>query len=81
MDRHPQNKIQDELYGKVVDNLKEMNSNVSRMNALLADTNKVNETAVLVSQLNSAYLEGVSFQMDLQKRDDQASEKNMHKTA
>lgn len=66
MDRHPQNKVQDELYDKMVLNLKELNENVSRMNELLAETNRTNETVVLVSKLNSAYLDGVSFQLDLQ---------------
>lgn len=70
MDRHPQNKIQEELYDKAVGNLKELNANVQRMNQLLAETNKTNETAVLVSQLNSAYLEGISFQLDLQQGND-----------
>lgn len=68
MDRHPQNKVQDDLYDKVLENLKELNNNVSKMNSLLAETNKTNETAVLVSQLNTGYLDGVSFQMDLQKK-------------
>jgi hypothetical protein len=69
MDRHPQNKVQDALYDKMVLSLKELNGNVARMNALLAETNRTNETAVLISQLNSGYLEGVSFQMELQEKD------------
>ena len=67
MERHPQNKVQDDLYDKAVGNLQELNTNVGRMNELLAETNRTNETAVLVSQLNSAYLDGISFQLDLQK--------------
>lgn len=66
MERHPQNKVQDGIYDKIVVNLKELNGNVAKMNALLADTNKINETAVLVGGLNAAYLESVSFQMDMQ---------------
>lgn len=71
MERHPQNKVQDDLYAKAVGNLKELNTNVGRMNELLAETNRTNETAVLVSQLNSAYLDGISFQLDLQKKGQQ----------
>ncbi|AWU75884.1 uncharacterized protein C5L36_0B11190 [Pichia kudriavzevii] len=67
MERHPQNKVQDGIYDKIVVNLKELNGNVAKMNALLADTNKINETAVLVGGLNAAYLESVSFQMDMQR--------------
>lgn len=71
MERHPQNKVQDDLYEKAVGNLKELNTNVGRMNELLAETNRTNETAVLVSQLHSAYLDGISFQLDLQKSSQQ----------
>lgn len=68
MDRHPQNKVQDELYSKIVQDLKEMNDNIARMNELLSNANKTNETAVLVSQLNGVYNESVSFQLGLQKK-------------
>lgn len=64
---HPQHKVQDELYDKVIINMKELNENVSKMNLLLADANKINETAVLVEQLDSVYLNNVSFQLDMNK--------------
>ncbi|GMM47024.1 hypothetical protein DAPK24_035990 [Pichia kluyveri] len=67
MERHPQNKVQDELYEKSLVQLKELNSNIERMNSLLMETNKINETGVLVGQLNSAYIDGVAFQLDLHK--------------
>lgn len=73
MDRHPQHKVQEELYRKTVSNLKELNANVAKMNELLADSNRVNETAVLVSQLNRGYLDSVSFQLDLQDKQQQGT--------
>jgi hypothetical protein len=69
MDRHPQNKVQGDLYEKAVANLRELNANVARMNSVLTETNKMNETAVLVSQLNSSYLDSVTFQLDLQEKE------------
>lgn len=75
MERHPQNKVQDDLYDKMIDNLKELNANVERMNQLLSETNKTNETAVLVSQLNSSYLDSISFQLDLQKKENEKDKK------
>lgn len=76
MERHPQHKVQDDLYDKAVGNLKELNANVERMNQLLVETNRTNETAVLVSQLNSTYLDGISFQLDLQKKDIENNKQN-----
>lgn len=75
MERHPQNKVQDDLYDKMIDNLKELNANVERMNQLLSETNKTNETAVLVSQLNSSYLDSISFQLDLQRKENEKDKK------
>lgn len=66
---HPQHKVQDDLYDKVILNVKELSDNVAKINALLIETNKINETAVLVEQLNSVYLNNVSFQLDLQTKD------------
>lgn len=66
---HPQHKVQEDLYDKMVLNLQELNENVAKVNKLLMETNKLNETAVLVEQLDSVYLNNVSFQLDLHKKE------------
>ncbi|ESX00142.1 hypothetical protein HPODL_05182 [Ogataea parapolymorpha DL-1] len=60
---NPEEKIQEGLFDRIINNLTQLNVNVGKINAQLVEIEKQNEKTVLVSELWENYRKNAEFHL------------------